>query len=669
MQLAQGVSLLSLALLPGEGGVARALATLHQLQPQQEQQKQSTLAGSAAAVAHLDAMHALLKAVTAQRDGALEAVKAAVIRIDTSSRGLTERDLVLVSKACRSVLQPWSQQHPKLHIPVSSLRSEQQSQAQVLAKALLRARRRVPAILRYLKHLSDYGAALCAIASVREAVAAIVRDHAADAQPDADVVNCFIEELKSGSSRLQCCPVQHLPYQPKGNSRPCKLPCGCVMSWAAATEALASVFSECALCEKQLSPTSKMEVDEGMLAVMNKQGPGRTGWVPKIAVHDLKPVLGKDGMHEVLGEGAEGIVYAYMWTQADGGTVRVAGKKLQMPEEGKRARLREASKYMVALWQRACVESSSMCMLHGVCWKNACTLLVMDVVKHSLETHVLQQGVLPRDKVLRIMLELACALHALHTRAGFMHLDVKPANVLLTVDLSVRLADFGLSKIICAGRTMPAGTPGYAAPEQHEGCACAKSDVYSLGATLLFCATRRNPPLGDSDASIAEALKYLPDLNGNDDAELRALVLRLTASEPAARITMEQARNQIRVLCRPVTAHVCPVTSEPLTSNGTPPRMLPCCSRHISAAGLQHRVSIGPRSCPYERCKIQLPDQLFAAFHAHDVLACMLAPLQVEVRSGSPCVNLGIQAGPKCAIFGNNCSHHPTAPNLCQTFQ
>jgi serine/threonine protein kinase len=95
-------------------------------------------------------------------------------------------------------------------------------------------------------------------------------------------------------------------------------------------------------------------------------------------------------------------------------------------------------------------------------------------------------GRLPTDTALKIAGQVAAGLVAAHSR-GILHRDIKPANVLINGHGQAKLADFGLAILIeSAGTAIPAGTPGYIAPEVLDGAVYnERSDLYSLGLVLF----------------------------------------------------------------------------------------------------------------------------------------------------------------------------------------
>ncbi|MEO8632649.1 MAG: protein kinase [Chloroflexota bacterium] len=89
---------------------------------------------------------------------------------------------------------------------------------------------------------------------------------------------------------------------------------------------------------------------------------------------------------------------------------------------------------------------------------------------------------LPPRKVALFLIQLADAIEAFHSH-GFVHLDLKPANVLMAADGRPRLLDFGIAEPIGHPPEVPRGTPGFASPEIAAGGAASRaSDVYGLAA-------------------------------------------------------------------------------------------------------------------------------------------------------------------------------------------
>ncbi len=133
-------------------------------------------------------------------------------------------------------------------------------------------------------------------------------------------------------------------------------------------------------------------------------------------------------------------------------------------------------------------------------------LIMQYVPSRSLQEIVRENGPLPPDEVARIGMQVAAALAAAH-RAGIVHRDVKPGNVLIAEDGTAKITDFGISRalddITLTSTGMVTGTPAFMAPEVARGASSDfASDVYSLGATL-YMAVEGNPPFGTDQNPMA----------------------------------------------------------------------------------------------------------------------------------------------------------------------
>jgi serine/threonine-protein kinase len=136
--------------------------------------------------------------------------------------------------------------------------------------------------------------------------------------------------------------------------------------------------------------------------------------------------------------------------------------------------------------------------------------LAMEYVPGRTVRDVLKEhGRLSPEQALTILDPVLQALEAAH-RAGFVHRDVKPENVLLTDDGRVKVADFGLARAISAATSTAAtqgmliGTVAYLSPEQVErGIADARSDVYAAGILLYEMVTGAVPFAGETPLAVA----------------------------------------------------------------------------------------------------------------------------------------------------------------------
>jgi eukaryotic-like serine/threonine-protein kinase len=166
--------------------------------------------------------------------------------------------------------------------------------------------------------------------------------------------------------------------------------------------------------------------------------------------------------------------------------------------------------------------------------------LVMELVEGPSLAQVLRGGPLDAGRAMDVVAQAAQGLAAAH-RAGMVHGDIKPGNLLVSSGGQVKVADFGIS---CAAGSAPVtgrgtllGTPAYLAPERVAGQPpTPPSDLYSLGVVGWECLTGAPPFSGPPvEVALAHRDRPLPPLPSAVPADVAALIAELTAGDPVAR--------------------------------------------------------------------------------------------------------------------------------------
>jgi len=168
--------------------------------------------------------------------------------------------------------------------------------------------------------------------------------------------------------------------------------------------------------------------------------------------------------------------------------------------------------------------------------------LVMELVPGEALSSILErEKILPATKVLGFVAQTAAALHAAH-QAGLVHRDIKPGNLLVTPDGTIKITDFGIARLAdqvpltATGQVM--GTVQYLAPEQASGKpASPATDIYALGIVAYEALAGKRPFRGETQVAIAMAqIKEAPPaLPSSIPEPVRALVMSCMAKKPEGR--------------------------------------------------------------------------------------------------------------------------------------
>ncbi len=168
---------------------------------------------------------------------------------------------------------------------------------------------------------------------------------------------------------------------------------------------------------------------------------------------------------------------------------------------------------------------------------------IMEYIEGDILSSRARSGKVSPKEAAQIILKAALALEEVH-KNGILHRDIKPSNIMIDQRGEPRLMDFGLAKVENSdlsrtGEVM--GTPAYMSPEQAEGKKVdARSDVYSLGATLYEVLTKTSPFQGDNVFNIIHQVvtrdPIAPcDLNPDIPPELEAICLKSLEKSPGKR--------------------------------------------------------------------------------------------------------------------------------------
>ena len=178
--------------------------------------------------------------------------------------------------------------------------------------------------------------------------------------------------------------------------------------------------------------------------------------------------------------------------------------------------------------------------------------IIMEFVDGRLLTDVIAEGPLEPAESVRITADVLTALEYSH-RAGLVHRDIKPGNVMITTGGQVKVMDFGIARAVAESSATIAqtstimGTAAYFSPEQARGEAVdARTDLYSTGIMLFEMLTGRTPFVDENPVAVAYQHVNQPvpapsSINPRVSPALDAVVMRALAKDPGERFQSADA--------------------------------------------------------------------------------------------------------------------------------
>ncbi len=245
---------------------------------------------------------------------------------------------------------------------------------------------------------------------------------------------------------------------------------------------------------------------------------------------------------EKIGQGGMGAVYKAMHLNLNvPRAIKVLTQKLTKDKEQEMRFIREAR-------SAAVLDHQNIVKVHNVDSDRDRLFIEMEWVEgDSIQDKIKSKGCLTIEESIDYIIQAAKGLSAAH-RKGIIHRDIKPDNLMITVENVVKIADFGLAKPSDASMDMQIsqtgtilGTPYYMSPEQAQNQDVKfLTDIYSLGVTLYHMLTGEVPYVGESAIQVLfqhiktpfpSIRKKIHDI----PLEIDHLILRMTAKNPQMR--------------------------------------------------------------------------------------------------------------------------------------
>lgn len=248
-------------------------------------------------------------------------------------------------------------------------------------------------------------------------------------------------------------------------------------------------------------------------------------------------VLGAYRLLERIGKGGMGEVYRAQHIQIGReAAVKVLPANLATDEDFLRRFKREAS-------SAASLAHPNILQVYDYGEQDGTPYLVMPYIRGGTLKDRIEGGKAPASQMTKYLTEVADALDYAH-RKGIIHRDVKPANILIDEDDRAYLSDFGIAKALEGNDNLTqagvgVGTPEYMAPEQAQGRADPRSDLYALGIMVYQMLTGQVPFTGNTTVEVL--MKHLQEpvplssLRGAVAQQFGPILQRALAKDPNQR--------------------------------------------------------------------------------------------------------------------------------------